>query len=234
MKKLFVGILALSALTFTATAQQQRETKARKEHKKEGMQRERMQDLNLTEAQKAQLKSHREAMKAKADAIKSNTALTEEQRRSQLGALHETERTYMQSILTADQKAKLAEAKANHQQHMDGMNGDGMKGDGMRKGGHNGEGHKKMQTELNLNNDQAEKLKAIHMDSRDKMKAIKDNTSLSETEKKAQMKALHDQTKSHTESILTKEQIEKKQAMKKDHKRKGHGDRKMNKSKPQA
>lgn len=228
MKKILIGMLALSAITFSATAQEQRATKERKEYKKDGMRHDRMQDLNLTEAQKTQVKTHRESMKTQADAIKNNNSLTQEQKKQQFMALRTSEKAYMESILTAEQKAKLAEAKANRPAGAEGMKEDGMR----NHEGHMGKNDMKqnMQQELNLSNDQAAKLKAINMESRDKMAALKSNTSLSDADRKTQIKSIKDQAKTQREAVLTKDQVEKMKTMKKDHKgMKGHGDKKAKK-----
>ncbi len=70
--------------------------------------------LNLTEAQKAQLKPMMKAQHQQAKAIKADTSLTPESRKSQLKALRQTTRSQMLPILTADQKAKLAAMKHHH------------------------------------------------------------------------------------------------------------------------
>lgn len=70
--------------------------------------------LDLTEAQKAQLKPIVKAQHQQAKAIKADTSLTPEARKSQLKALRQTTRSQMLPILTPDQRAKLASMKGQH------------------------------------------------------------------------------------------------------------------------
>ncbi len=70
--------------------------------------------LNLTDAQKAQLKPMMKAQHQQAKAIKADTSLTPEARKSQLKALRQTTRSQMLPLLTADQKTKLGAMKGHH------------------------------------------------------------------------------------------------------------------------
>lgn len=76
----------------------------------------------------------------------------------------------------------------------------------------------KMKAKLGLSDDQAAKIKANRAAFHEKKKAIKENKSLSESQKKEQIKALAQQKKESMKSILTPEQQEK---MKKAKKQKG-------------
>ncbi len=119
MKKLF--LIALAAIAFTTASQAQTDSSF---HKKNGAHYGNMQhnnmmnDLNLTQDQKDQMKKLHEDNKAKMEAIKNNTTLSDDQRKEQMKALHEEQRKNMESILTDDQKAKLkqmhAEKKSEH------------------------------------------------------------------------------------------------------------------------
>ncbi len=211
MKKLFVCIIAVSALAFSASAQDQRETKGKKDFDRGGHQKGMMKDLNLTDAQKAQMKTNREEMKSKMDALKANKSLTDDQRKQQRELLMQDQRAKMESILTAEQKAKMATSSLAKQEK-------GNK-NGKRGGDHRGKGFEKMKTELGLNNDQAAKLKALNEQSHTQIKAIHDNASLSESAKKEQMKAVKENAKTQRQSILTAEQIKKMDEMKKNHKK---------------
>jgi Spy/CpxP family protein refolding chaperone len=211
MKKLFVGIIALSAFAFSASAQDQRASKGKKDFDHGNHQKGMMKDLNLTDAQKAQMKASREEMKAKMDALKANTALTDDQRKQQREALMMEQRAKMESILTPEQKAKMATSSL------------GKQGKDKKEWKRGGEGHRegmeKMKTELGLSNDQAAKLKALNEQSHTQMKAIRENTALTEAAKKEQMKAVKENAKTQRQSILTAEQIKKMEEMKKNHKK---------------
>lgn len=208
-------MIAVSAFAFSASAQDQRDTKGKKDFDRSGQQHGMMKDLNLTDAQKAQMKTNREEMKSKMDALKANTALTDDQRKQQRELLMQDQRAKMESILTAEQKAKLA----NKSQEF---------GKGRKEGKGGKEGHaarmEEMKANLGLNDDQAAKLKTLNEQSHSQMKTIRENNSLSESAKKEQMKSLKQSTKTQRQSILTAEQIKKMDEMKRNHK-KGHGKR---------
>lgn len=70
--------------------------------------------LGLTDAQKSQLKPLLKAQHQQAKAIKADTSLTPEARKSQLKALRQTTRSQMLPLLTPDQRATLAAAKGHH------------------------------------------------------------------------------------------------------------------------
>lgn len=70
--------------------------------------------LGLTDAQKAQLKPMIKAQHQQAKAIKADTSLTPEARKSQLKALRQTTRSQMMTLLTPDQQANLAAKKGHH------------------------------------------------------------------------------------------------------------------------
>ncbi len=70
--------------------------------------------LDLTDAQKAQLKPMLKAQRQQAKAIKADTSLTPEARKSQLKALRQTTRRQMLPLLTPDQKSKVASMRGRH------------------------------------------------------------------------------------------------------------------------
>jgi periplasmic protein CpxP/Spy len=76
-------------------------------------------ELNLTDAQRAELKTFHEQQKAKMDAIRNNDQLTREEKRAQMRSLKEERKAKMDSILTAEQKTKWKELRKEHR----GMHG---------------------------------------------------------------------------------------------------------------
>lgn len=72
---------------------------------------EMMKELNLSEAQKTQLKEMKLADKEKRDAILNDSKLSQEQKHTQLKELHEQKGKKMQGILTDEQKTKMKAAK---------------------------------------------------------------------------------------------------------------------------
>ncbi|MBI2681864.1 MAG: hypothetical protein HYX26_01350 [Acidobacteriales bacterium] len=87
-------------------------------------------NLNLTEQQKQQMETFRKEQRAKLDALRADTTLTEEQKREQMRSYREQFRTQMESILTPEQKQRMKKWKQEH------------KGEGMRGGKHGKRGHR--------------------------------------------------------------------------------------------
>lgn len=83
-----------------------------------------------------------------------------------------------------------------------------------------GRNHEKqeMLSDLNLNADQKSQMKSLNEGFKKQMQEVKDNTSLSDAEKKEKLKAIHVERKQRMAAILTPEQKDKFQEIKKDHK----------------
>jgi len=72
--------------------------------------------LNLTPDQKAKIDVLRTDLRTKVETIRSNAALTPEQKKEQIKSLREANRTQVEAILTPDQLAQLQKAKAGHKE----------------------------------------------------------------------------------------------------------------------
>jgi Spy/CpxP family protein refolding chaperone len=82
--------------------------------------------LNLTSDQTAQLKSILDGERAKAEAVRSNTALAPQDRRAQMMAIHEDGEAKVHAILTPEQKTKYDEMEARmRDRHRGGPPSDG-------------------------------------------------------------------------------------------------------------
>ena len=82
---------------------------------------------------------------------------------------------------------------------------------------------KKMAKELNLTADQQSKIEAIHQQAREALKALHDDTTLSEDQKHAKMKELRKSTEDQVHALLTPEQQAKAKELREKHGR--HGDK---------
>lgn len=83
---------------------------------------------------------------------------------------------------------------------------------------HMGKGHHGMPLkQLNLSQDQHDKISAIHKDEKAKTAAIKSNTALSDADKKQQLKTLHDTNRKAVAAVLTPEQKTKLKELNKEH-----------------
>ncbi|MBZ4189554.1 hypothetical protein [Niabella beijingensis] len=75
--------------------------------------------------------------------------------------------------------------------------------------------------DLNLSKDQKDKLKALYDDNMKQVKAVRDDASLSDDQKKDKIKELRASQKEARDKILTKEQSEKLDAKMKERREKG-------------
>ncbi len=211
MKKILIAAIALTSISFTASAQQERATKDKMERTEKHADRKDMYaDLNLTATQKTQLQAQRNDVKKQMEALKSQN-LSKEQMQAQRKVIMDQQKAKMDQILTADQKATLAKKRAEMKDDMakKGDRKQGKHGDMKEKG-------KEIKKELNLSDDQGQKLKALAESSHSQMKAVKDNTSLTEAQKKEQMKSIKANADAQRKQILTAEQLQKWEAMKGD------------------
>jgi Spy/CpxP family protein refolding chaperone len=109
------GMLALGTFAPHASARSGRDQQSnppaatdttRKMHKHgEGM----FADLNLTDDQKAQIKKIHEDAKAKADAVKADTTLSDVDKKAKIRDIRKSARMESNKVLTAEQRAQLKE-----------------------------------------------------------------------------------------------------------------------------
>jgi periplasmic protein CpxP/Spy len=74
--------------------------------------------LSLSDDQTTQVKAIFEDGRTKMEALRSNTSLSQEDRRAQMMALHQTEDTKVEAVLTPDQKTKYEAMQAEMHQRM--------------------------------------------------------------------------------------------------------------------
>ena len=203
MKKIISLTLAFAIFGFSVSAQQNRQMKS---HKKgdamhQGQKKEMIKDLNLSDNQKAALKANREANKAKMEALKQQDNLTVKEMRERKAALMQEQKSQMENLLTAEQKATVASRKTSmdgKRKQMDGQRGEAMK------------------EKLGLSNNQGARLKALNEATHAKIKAVQANVSLTQEQKKTQTKAIKEAAKTERQNILTAEQFQKMKAAKKE------------------
>lgn len=143
-----------------------------------GMQRM-LEQLNLSDDQKAQLKTLRDQQRQDIQALRIDQSLTADQRRTQMQAVHQQFRTKMQGILTAEQQKQLQQMRR-------------------ARGG--------PMARLNLTDEQKARMKPILEQQRQQMQAIRNDSSLSAQDRQQKMRDLRQNTRSQMRSILTPEQ----------------------------
>lgn len=205
MKKIITSALML-ALTIGAVQAQSTSTEKGNDHRRE-QRMDKFEGLNLTADQKAKLKLIREEQKKEMQVLKGNKSVTQEQRE----ALHKKYREQMESVLTADQKQQLAKMKEERKASAkkgDFKNGSGRKGDFKRSGD--------FEKELGLTQEQKDKMAKIRADYRSQFETVRNDNSLTKEQKKTKMHDLMKAQQEQMKTVLTKEQIEKMQSLKKD------------------
>jgi len=200
MKKILSLGLAFAIFSFSVNAQQQRQNTAKTSDTRNAMKQQKadqLKDLNLTDAQKADLKKSNEALKAKMQALK-NQDLPAEEKQKQMQAIKAERQANLDKILTPEQKATLEKNKAEKKE------------DKMEK---KTEKATKVKAELGLTDEQAAKMKANAAENRTKIQEIRNNSTLTEDQKKAQIKEVMKSAKQENKEILTPEQQQKMKEM---------------------
>jgi len=208
MKKIVLSVLAFS-LVLAVKAQDIPERKSdapTMHHRKdrEGMRRHHdmmMKDLNLTDAQKEKFKEERESFRKQMDELKKKDDITVKEWRSRMENLHKEHKSRIDGILTSEQKDRMEKLKEEGKARREDM---------MKRRGD------EMKTRLGLSEEQSAKMKKNHEEMMVKMKAIRDDKSLSDEKKREAVKELMKNNKESLKSILTKEQLEKMKEERKD------------------
>jgi len=167
-----------------------------------------MQQLNLTDEQKSEMKTINDDFKQQmTDLKKSEDKITVTEWKSKMATIRKDHHEKVNKVLTDDQKATLKKMMHEH------------KGYGRHHGARRLE---QMKKDLNLTDDQVNALKKNHEDMAQKLKAIRDDKSLTEDQKKAEVKKFKQDQHESLKSILTPEQLQKFDQQKQQHKQHGH------------
>src|SRR4051812_35610165 len=98
MKKLIVGTLALASFILSAHAQETGKMDHKNHHHDKAMM---MKELNLTEAQKAQIKADRQSTKNQLIELNKNEDITVKEYKARKAAILNTQKEQMEKVLTA-------------------------------------------------------------------------------------------------------------------------------------
>jgi Spy/CpxP family protein refolding chaperone len=172
-----------------------------------------MNKLNLTEAQKSQMKTINEDFRKQMTELKKNEDITVRDWKSKMNGIREEHKARIQALLTSDQKAQIEKMRAEHKAMQDKDAKARME---------------KMKTQLDLTENQVAQLAKNRSEMEQKMKAIRENKSLDETAKKEQIKELMKSNKEKMKSIFTEEQLKKMKERKEMH-QKMNGDKREKK-----
>ncbi|HYG99594.1 MAG TPA: hypothetical protein VD837_10720 [Terriglobales bacterium] len=165
------------------------------------------QGLNLTDEQKAKLQPLFEQQRTQMQALRQDTSLTPEQKRTKMKELRDANHQKVMAILTPEQQQKMQQMFAKH----------GRKG--MDRWSQLG----RMVEQLNLSDEQKSKLQPLFEQQRTQMQALRQDTSLTPEQKRTKMKELRDANHQQVMAILTPEQQQNLESMRAKRPRRGYG-----------
>ncbi len=196
MKKIVTALLITSFAMTTVQAQKttEQKTEQRGKHLRKSHGQDTFKNLNLTEEQKAKFKTENESFRKQMLALRKEENITVKDQREKMAQLRKDHRAKTQSFLTETQKSQLKKAGEERKTKMDEQ----------RK-----QRPAKMKQQLGLTDEQSAKLEASKKVTRENMKSIKENASLSDSQKKEQTRELLKRQQEDFKSILTEEQVHK-------------------------
>lgn len=159
MKRLFLSFAILACISLTATVDAQNNKRGQQRLSKE---------LNLNEDQQQKIKSTNEDFRAKVKELRAKSDLSKEERQSKAKELREQQRLAINNILTAEQQTKFKELNKGARNRKALIATHGKKGQNMKMRTHRADRMK----DLNLSEDQKQKIKALNEDFRTKNKEI--------------------------------------------------------------
>jgi len=203
MKKILAGIAIMVIAVTTVNAQQadsslqQQQQRSFRHHGNSRM----VAKLHFSDQQKQQLKSINRNYHQQLMDLKKNEDITVREFKSRMSALRTAHRSQLQALLTQEQKNQVA----------------GMKQQRMQMAKVNATARaEKLKIRLSLTDTQASQLKDARTGMVDKIKSIHNDNTLSQDQKREQIRNLVFQQKDQLKSILTAEQLQQLQQMRKD------------------
>lgn len=200
MKKVIVSAFVLAVATMCVSAQdiperkqdmhqQHRQGEHKRHHRGEAF-----KQLGLSEDQKAKFKALNEEFRTQIQTLKKDDGITVKEWKGKMETLKKEHRAKVEGLLTTDQKAKMQKMKegrksfrkVDQQARMD-----------------------KMKIRLGLSDDQVAKLSKNRTELGEQMKALRENKSLTDDQRKEQFKELRKKQHESLKSILTEEQLKK-------------------------
>ena len=199
-EKVTAGVVLMMFLAFGASAQEKQHGhhgRDKAKHHREYL----TKDLNLTDAQKQQMKTLNESHRKQMAELNKNENITVKEMREKKASLAKEHKLAMEGILSQDQKAKIQERRNKSIEKRKEMQAKRMD---------------KMKKDLALTDTQSSQIKTMNESYKSKFESLRSNESLDRTAKKEQFKTLQQQRKEELKNVLTQEQVQKLDEMKKD------------------
>lgn len=160
--------------------------------------------LNLSQQQQDQLKPIFEKQREQMQAIRKDTSLSTEQKKQKFEDLHQDFQTQVNGVLTPAQQQQWQQLRAEGKQRPEEMGA-------------------RMAQKLNLSAQQQEQIKPLMQKQREEAKAIWQDNSLTQDQKKQKMQALRHETQAQMNTILKPEQQQQMQQMRENFRQHRHG-----------
>ena len=189
MKKILIGAIA-TTLCFSTLFAQKKEKNNHPAHNQQAG--KRLKELNLSATQKEQVKAARQNTEKQLAELKKNDQQTVKDFKASKDVILQSQKDQVSGILTDEQKNQLAQNKPND-----------------RQGDNAGKNIGKMKEKLGLSEQQVTQIKANRDADQSKIKAVKENSQLSNSDKKEQLKLIKKDHENNLAQILSAEQISK-------------------------
>jgi len=202
MKKIFIMATVICLSVVAVKAQQpgnygfqHHEGRAYHHHR-----RDLAKELNFTDQQKQQLKTMNSDFRNKMAELDKNENITVKEMRDRKAGLLKEQRTAFQNLLTPEQKTRLEDIRKKGEARRQEMAAKQLD---------------RMKIILGLSDDQTEKIKNANDNFRTQLQKFRDDQTLSRTAKRDQFMALAKQRNDDIKSVLTQEQFDKMQELRK-------------------
>jgi Spy/CpxP family protein refolding chaperone len=152
------------------------------------------QQLNLSEEQKQKFKTLNDNYRKNMSDLRKQEDITVKDWRNRMADLQKKHRTDMQNVFTAEQKTRMEKMKTERKQMAEIDAKARME---------------KMKLQLDLSQEQTDKLNSQRKVMREKMNALRENQSMHMGMKREEMRTMMEKRRESIRSILTEEQIKK-------------------------
>ncbi len=164
-----------------------------------------VEDLKLDEKQENQVRDINKSYMQSAQDIRKNEALSKEDRKKQLDALHTERVGKIKSVLSPEQFEKYQQNREKSMERADDYKEKRHKKEGRGKGAPTEE----MKKQVGLTDAQGQELQSINRDFMARMKELKNNESLSKEQRHEQLKSLNEARKDKIKLALGNETFQK-------------------------
>ncbi|MFN2457793.1 MAG: hypothetical protein ABR502_06310 [Chitinophagaceae bacterium] len=193
MKKIIIAVLIFA---FTGSVNAQKNGKEKIKHNQR-THHEIRQQVNLSNDQQTRIRSINENFRKQMEELRKQDQLTVKEMNEKKHSLQKQHKQDIQAVLTAEQKEQLAKSKKEQKEK-------GLKSRKEKAG--------KISEEVDLTNDQRQKITQLRESYHAKAEALKNDNTLTKEQKRERLQELMKQQRAEMKTILTEEQIQKLQS----------------------